>query len=383
MATTTPHSNNELVKYARKVWAQGYLRENRLTPYQGGSPNSIIRIVRDLAADGKQINVPLVDQMRGSGYGTGTLTGNEESIDNYGFPMWADYLRHATRWQKSADRDSSFNFREIATPLLNNWYKARLRDETVLAMLSIPQATVPTGFRGPVGSRINGIPWASASAGQRNAWMDANSDRVIFGSALGNYVAGNFGTSAANVDTTNDRLTANVVSLAKRVAMNTTQNKITPYTVESNMQEQYLMFVGSRSMRDLKSDTTIANALREMIPKSSEGYASPLFRAGDVMWDNVIVTEIPEIDTLLTLTGIGASSSNVVPAFLCGASAMAIVTAEMPTPTTADETDYQFNTGLGIEGQYGVGKIAKIPAGGSVLKDWGMVSLFLSSVADA
>lgn len=382
MATAVPHSNLELIKFARKVWAKGYMRENRLTRYEGNSTNSIIRLVRDLEVDGKYINVPLVDQMRGNGKGTGTLTGNEESIDNYGAPFWADWLRHATRWQKSANKDAAINFRDIGTPLLNTWFKRRLRDEQIDALLAIPTAIAPTGFRGPDGARINGVVWSAANATQKNNWMDANSDRVIFGSALGNYVAGNFASSAANVDTTSDKLTSGVVSLAKRVAQATTGNKITPYVVDDDMQEMFVMFVGSRSMRDLKNDTAIQNALREAIPKNGS-FDNPLFKSGDVWWDNILVTEVPEIDERLTLTGIGASSSNVVPAFLCGTSAYAKVTAQMPKPTTADETDYQFNTGLGIEGQYGVGKVAKIPAGGSALKDWGVVTLFLSSVADA
>lgn len=384
MAVSTPHSNNELVKYARKVFAQGYIRESRFEKYQSNSTNSIIRLVRDLEADGKQINVPLVDALRGSGVGTGTLTGNEEAIDNYGFPMWADWLRHGVRYSKASNKDATIEFKNVATPLLNSWYKARLKNETVDAFLSIPTSSAPTGYRGANGSRINGVRWADATATQKNNWMDANSDRVVFGSALGNYVAGNFASSAANVDTSADKLTTGVVSLAKRVAMNTTQNKITPYMVESDMQEMYVMFVGSRSMRDLKNDTPMANALREARPREGNSWEqNPLFRAGDLWWDNVLITEIPEIDERLTLSGIGASSSNVVPAFLCGSSALGLVTAQMPIPTRMDETDYGFNTGLGIEGQYGIGKIAKIPAGGTALKDWGMVTCFLSSVADA
>lgn len=384
MAVVTNHINNELIKFGRNLFAKGYLRETRFEKYQSNSTNAVIRLVRDLESDGKQINVPLIDVLRGAGVGTGTLTGNEEAIDNYGFPMWADWLRHAIRWSKSTNKDSTLNFRSYAAPELNRWYKARLKNETVDAFLSIPTATIPVGFRSLVGSRINGIRWADATATQRNNWMDANSDRVIFGSQLSNYVAGNFASSAANVDTTNDKLTAAVVSLAKRVAMNTTANKITPYQVESDGQEMYVLFVGSRSMRDLKADTPMANALREARPREGNSWENnPLFRAGDLWWDNVLITEIPEIDERLTLAGIGNLSSNVVPAFLCGTSALGLVTAQMPIPTQMDETDYQFNTGVGIEGQYGIGKIAKIPAGGTALKDWGMVTLFLSSIADA
>lgn len=384
MALTTNHVNNELIKFARELFAKGYIRENRFDKYQNRSANAIIRQVRDLSGDGREIRVPLVDVLNGVGVGSATLEGNEEAIDNYGFPMWADWLRHAVKWNKATDKDSTVNFKTIGAPELNRWYKRRFRDEMVDAFLSIPTATPPTGFRGGLGSRINGIRWADANATQRNNWMDANSDRVLFGNALGNRVAGNFASSAANIDTTNDRLTTGVVSLAKRIAMNTTANKITPYMVEDSMEEMYVLFVGSRSMRDLKADTPMANALREARPREGNSWENnPLFRAGDLWWDNVLITEIPEIDERLTLVGIGASTSNVVPGFLCGASALAHVTGQMPIPTKADITDYQFNTGVGIEGQYGIGKIAKIPPGGSALKDWGMVTLFLSSVADA
>ena len=80
-----------------------------------------------------------------------------------------------------------------------------------------------------------------------------------------------------------------------------------------------------------------------------EGVCQSLFRNGDIWWDNVLITEIPEIDERLTLTGIGASSSDVVPVFLCGQSAYAKATGQMPIPTRRDETDYQFLTGMGIE----------------------------------
>jgi len=382
MAFTTAGTNTELIKYARDVWARGYIRENRLVKYQGTGVNSIIRLVKDLAGDGKQINVPLVDILNGSGKGSGTLVGNEEGIDNYGCSMWADWLRHAVAWDKATNKDNALNFKSLGVPMLNQWYKRKLKEETIDAMLSIPTNSTPTGFRGVAGARVNGIKWSDATAGNKNSWVTANSDRVVFGSQLSNYSA-TFATAAGNVDTTNDRMSANVVSLMKRVAMSTTSNKITPVSVGEDMQEMYVLFVGSKSMRDLRNDSAIQAAMREMIVKSEKGFANPLFRNGDIWWDNVLITEIPEIDERLTLSGIGAASSDVVPAFLCGASAMALVTGQMPRPTQRNETDYEFLTGLGIEGQYGIGKVAKVPAGGSALKDWGIVTGFVSAVADA
>ena len=383
MALTTPQSNIELVKYGRDLFARGYLRENRFTPYQGVGINSIIRLVKDLSADGKQINVPLLDVLNGTGKSTGTLVGAEEALDTYGCPMWADWLRHAVNWNKASNKDSAVAFKSYAAPELNRWYKKRLKEEMVDALLSIPTGTIPTNRATEYGARINGTKWSDASAANKNTWVTNNADRVLFGQLVSNYST-TAATALANVDTTNDRASAGIVSLAKRIAMGTTANKITPYVIEENMQEQYVMFVGSRAMRDLRADTQIKGALTEMIVKSKDGFASPLFRNGDIMWDNVIITEIPEIDERLTLTGVGNSSSDVVPCFLCGTSALALVTGQMPRPTQRKEDDYEFLTGVGIEGQYGIGKVFKAPASApSTIKDWGIVTVFVSSVPDA
>ena len=75
------------------------------------------------------------------------------------------------------------------------------------------------------------------------------------------------------------------------------------------------------------------------------------------------------------------------PVFLCGQSALAYVVGQLPQAKRRDETDYQFLDGIGIEMQYGVGKIAKDKTGNAgaigTLKDWGMVTGFVASVPDA
>jgi hypothetical protein len=74
--------------------------------------------------------------------------------------------------------------------------------------------------------------------------------------------------------------------------------------------------------------------------------------------------------------------------FLLGQGALAYALGQMPRPTQLEDGDYDFVTGMGIEAQYGVGKIAKAPlltASATVgdLVDWGMVTGFVSGVANA
>jgi hypothetical protein len=88
----------------------------------------------------------------------------------------------------------------------------------------------------------------------------------VFGSVIANYST-TFATAAANVDSTNDKMTAAVGSLMKNVAQQTGVSasnpgvyngkpKITPFSIKgsNNDQEWYLCLLGSRAMRDLKAD---------------------------------------------------------------------------------------------------------------------------------
>jgi hypothetical protein len=68
----------------------------------------------DLAGDGKEIRIPLVTQLIGSGVGVGTLVGNEETLDSYGMPMWADWARNAVANNRAANKESSFSVQSTA-----------------------------------------------------------------------------------------------------------------------------------------------------------------------------------------------------------------------------------------------------------------------------
>lgn len=388
MSTTQNNINNTLIKFRKDV-TFAFLRQGRFDPYTADSHNAIIRRVKDLAADGKQINVPLVDQLRGDGVATGVLSGNEEGVDNYGMPLFAAWARHAVAFDKNTKKEASINIRETASPLLTNWTKRIRRDDMIRAFLSIPTAAEQAGRNSGSGNRINGITWANATTGNKNSWLTANADRVLFGSAISNQVAGNVASSLANVDNTNDRMTVAVGAMAKRLAMATTYPKITPVTFDTD-EEWFTCFLGSRAFRDLGNDPIMYQANRDARARESGDVTkqNPIFSgASTLVYGGVIYKEVPEFDSLLLLTGAGASSADVAPFFLCGASALAYAIGQMPIPTKKDETDYGFRQGIGTEMQYGVGKVAKAPVdqAGTIgnLVDWGMVTGFVAAPADA
>ncbi len=398
MALTQNHPNNELVKFRTKV-AYDFLRSSRFDPYMGNDSTSIIVRMADLEADGKEIRVPLVTQLSGDGVGAGTLRGNEEQIDSYGMPLWADWARNAVANNRAQNKESSFSVRSTARSLLSGWSKRIVRDDLVDALLSIPTSTIQAGRFGSPGNRVNGIRWSAASAGNKNSWVTANYDRVVFGSALANYST-TFATAVANVDSTNDKMTAAVGSLMKDQAKQTGVDpnnpgvyngrpKINPWMLEDTDQEWYVMFLGSRAFRDLKADPVMYQANRDAREREKNPTDNnPIFTGGELVYDGIIYKEIPEITQRLLLKGVGAAGIDVEPVFLCGQGALAYAMGQMPRATQLEDGDYDFVTGLGIEAQYGTAKIAKAPldagAGATVgsLVDWGMVTGFVSGIAN-
>lgn len=406
MALTANHPNNELIKFRTDV-TYDFLRKNRLDPFMGDSSLSPIVRVSDLESDGKEVRIPLVTQLIGDGVGVGTLRGNEEQIDSYGFPMWADWVRNAVANNRAVNKESSFSVRSTARQLLRGWARRIVRDDLVDVLLSIPTSSIQSGRFSTPGNRVNGLKWSAATAGNKNSWVTANVDRVVFGKLISNYST-TFATAAGNVDSTDDKMSAAIGTLMKSVAQQTGMTsgvyngkpKINPWMIESDNvngsgagaydQEWYLCLLGSRAMRDLKADTVMTAANREA--RDREGNptgVNPIFTGGALVYDGVIYLEIPEITQRLLLTGVGNVGIDVEPVFLLGQGALAYAMGQMPRVTQLEDADYDFVNGIGIEAQYGVAKIAKAPlsAGASAtlgaLVDWGIVTGFVSGVANA
>jgi hypothetical protein len=360
----------------------------------GDTSNSVIVRMADLEADGKEINIPLVNQLIGPGVGVGTLRGNEEQMDSYGFPVWADWAHNAVANNRAVYKESSFNIRSTARELLRGWGRRIVRDDLTDALLSIPTASVQPGrFQSP-GQRVNGIRWSAATTAQKNSWHSANYDRVLYGKDLTNTLS-SWTLSIAQVDPTNDVMTAAVGSLAKSLAKQSGVDpsnpgvyngrpKITPWEIEELDEEMYVCFLGDRAFAQLQNDPPMLSANREA--RAREGNpvnTNPIFTGGALRYDGVLYKNIPEITQRLLLKGAGAGT-DVEPYFMCGQAAMAYAMGQMPRPTTLEDGDYQFVTGMGLETQYGVGKIAKAPLtvqGATVgdLVDWGMVTGFVAT----
>jgi hypothetical protein len=382
MATTTVDTNNKLIVYRKQITKE-YIRENLFSPYMGSDMTAIIRIINDLKNGGEQINVPLVARLKNQAVGSGPLAGNEETIDNYGFRLWIDWARNAIKISNAEEQKSSVDLFAEAKPLLSDWGKELQRDELCDAFFSLPSESQPAALGTNAGQRVNGILFDAATAAQRNTWLTHNSDRVLFGSDnTSNLVAGNFASSLANI-ATSETLSAALVLRMKRSAKKANP-RIRPYKLK-NGREYFVLFVGQEHFRDLSNDTTIINANTNARAREGDSINNnPLFQDGDLLYNGVIIREIPELSIRLPAfyATAGGSSGQVMPAFMCGQSALAVCWGKMPTPTFLKEDDYQFYRGAGIKMAYGIGKIAKKNTAGYI-KEWGIFTGFFAAAADA
>lgn len=330
-----------------------YVRNSRFSRYTGTSPNNVITIKEGR----KHIEVPLVTRLTGGGVtGSNTLRGNGEAIGNYGLTLRPTYKRHAVEFDREELEKPAIDLMKAARPLLMEWAKEKVRDEIIEAMGAIYDGTTYAAY-------------GNATESAKDDWLENNVDRVLFGTALSN-TESDFDHSDSIAKVTDAMtLSASVVSLMKRMAKRADPH-IRPIKTSED-EEWYVLFANSYAFRDLKVEATMNTANREAWTR---GKSNPLFRDGDLIWDGVIIREIPEIPIY---EGVGADSADVGPVYLCGAQALCFGLGQRPRIIVDKEEDYQFQPGVAVELKQDIRK--------SFFNDvqHGMVTAYLSAEADA
>lgn len=338
-----------------------YVRESRFKPYMGTTENMMIQLKEDLTKKrGDSITFALVNNLDGAGVtGTGTLEGNEEAMDSRSFRLYVDKIRNGVRIPEMEEQRSAIDLRDAARSVLKTWIMELTKNNIISALGS-----------------INGIAYGTASEGQKDAWLVDNADRVLFGAAKVNAVSNDHSTALATIDNTNDKLTPAAISLMKRIAK-TASPKIRPITVKGD-EEWFVLFANSLVFRDIANNTTMQQANRDALARGTD---NPLFTGGDLIWDGVIIKELEDI---AVVSGVGAGSIDVAPAYLCGAQNIGIGWAKRTTSKT-QIFDYGDKFGTAIEEIRGIAKLT-FGSGSSDtadLKDNGQVTGWFASVADS
>ncbi len=347
-----------------------HVQQNRFAGEMGTSENSIIQVKEDLAKKkGDSVTFALVNRLTGAGVTDGsTLEGNEEDMDSRSFKLTINERAHGVRVTDWQNQISAIDLRKAGKMSLKTWAMEDTRDRVIAAMQS-----------------INGVAYGSATEAQKDAWLDDNIDRVLFGAAKSNVstsapaggATNDHSASLANIDNTNDKLTASAASLMKRIAQSASP-KIRPVMSEKSGREYFTVYVPSLVFRDLKADSTITQAQRDVSLRMQN---EKLFKGGDLEWDGMIFKEIHDIPVI---SGAGAGSIDVAPVFFCGAQALGYGIANRWK--SAEETfDYGRKKGVAIMEMGGIEKMLFGSGSGDTddLKDHGMVTGYFAAVADS
>lgn len=380
MAETTARSGLTPQQWDSDFFSE-YIRDNRFMPYMGTNENAVIHIKEDLTRKpGDRVTFAAVRALGGGVTGNTVLEGNEAELDARSMAVRVAPLRNAVVMTEWDEQKSAIDIRNAAKTGLKNWAMERMREDIIVALKSVPNAAGTM------------VPYETATAAERNAWLVANSDRVLFGSAISNGASGVMATALATIDNTNDKLTASVVSLAKRRAQMSAP-RITPFRTRRGDQEWFVLFANPLSFRDFSQDPVVVQANRDARERNVD--TNPLFTGGELVWDGVIVKEIPEMGLPLAasansigytggvLPGVGTGGIDVGFNFLVGAQALGVAWARRLKSTT-DVRDYNFRHGVGVQEIRGIEKLmfGTGLTDTSNLKQNGVVSVFTSAVGD-
>lgn len=340
-----------------------YLTENRFAGEMGTSESDIIQVKENLMKKpGDRINFALVNKLtQDATTGRDVLEGNEEDMASRSFELAITKRRNGVRIAEIDEQFSAISLREAAKYTLKEW---SMKDTEKLIIQAL--------------ASINGVQIGSANEAARDAWLTDNTDRVYFASG---YAGTDMSAGLTEQDLTNDKITAADISAMKYKARVTANPKIRPVRSEANGRHYYTLYTDPRVFRDLKADTTITQAQREV---SLEMENNRLFKGGDLLWDGVIIKEVPEMYDVLgtTLANLGdAGTVEIGCAFLCGAQAVGAAYAKR-WKSVEETFDYGDKRGVAIEAIYGIGKMQFGSASGSDtgdLKDHGVVTGYFAT----
>jgi N4-gp56 family major capsid protein len=341
-----------------------YFQESLYASEFGTSENSIIQVKQDLTKKrGDSITYALANALAGAGVtGASTLVGNEEAMLTRSFALTVTQRRNAVVVSDYDEQLSAIPLRQAGRSVLMDWAQQN----------TIAQVETALGS-------ILGVAYGSATETNKDIWLVDNADRVLFGAEKVNAVSGDHSVAMTTIVAADDKLTAGRISLMKRIALSASP-VIRPVRSTTSGRRYFVVYANALSFRDLKADTTITAAQREVSLKMEN---ERLFDGGDIYWDGCI---IKESDTLDIYADVGAGGTvDTGPVYLCGAQAIGYGIAKRWN-TVTDDTDYKDKQGVAVRE---FGGIAKIMFGTNAsselgdLKQHGVVTGYFAAQPDA
>ncbi len=335
--------------------AQEYLSMLWFRNLMGPSQFAPIQVKMDLVKGaGDAITIGLRSQLQGGRVdGAQKGAGQEGRVAFYGQRLTIEEVRHLVKFERV-----NMSRKRVAWDILNQGREALVEKAEIALEEDIIQALGVTTT-----GRVQG--------------------RYLYGALDTNYNA-THATALQNIDNTDDKLTTNIIRIAKRKALlpvNATA-KIRPMRVKVGMNfEEWFVFVGHPyAIRDLiDGDAAYRNAQLLLPPNSNR--ESPLFTGNAFKgnYDGVLIYEYDRVELV-------ASTIQVAHNHLLGAQAAAVVWGQMPKfGEDHGEFDLGHDKVYEIDEIRGVEKIVynrNADDAGITNEDNGQIHVFTAAVAD-
>jgi hypothetical protein len=385
MASSTISTANQVTRFKKKVLRE-YVRGGRFEPVIGTDENKVIQVVKEL----KKCSLPLIAKLGGAGVrGSSQLSGSEQALSNYAYTLQPTYLRQGVLIDNEEREKSEFDLFKEARPALMNWMMETKRDQMIQAFGAIEAGGTYYNYGGVEASGATGS--SAASAANMDTWNANNQDRVLYGALKSNNTSGDHTTSLGTIDTTDDLMTSDMVELMKRMAQDA-DPLIRPIMVKGD-EPWYILYLGKYAFRDLRDDATLLATMQNSLARNKD---NPLFAGGDLLWDGVIIKELPDLDKFIDSSGSdlwdgvwganatgdslatgGASSSRVSIGFFCGAQALGFGIGRTASFKRRKEDDYEHLNGIACTAKHDIKKTFFNN------KQHGMLTSFHSAAIDA
>jgi hypothetical protein len=314
--------------------------------------------------------LPLIGKLGGQGVrGSTQLSGSEQALSNYAYTLQPTYLRQGVLIDNEEREKSEFDLFTEAKPALMNWMMETKRDQIIQAFGAIEAGGTYYNYGGVAASGATGS--SAASAANMDTWQAANTDRILYGVAKSNTTSGDHTTSLATCTATTDAMSSDMVELMKRMAQDANP-LIRPIMVKGD-EPWYILYLGKYAFRDLRNDATLLLSMQNSLARNKD---NPLFAGGDLLWDGVIIKELPDIDKFIDSTagglwdgvwGAGATSADgldnggdtaarVSIGFFCGAQALGFGIGQTASFKRRKEDDYEHLNGVAISAKHDIKK---------------------------
>lgn len=361
MDTITSNSTSAQTKWLNDV-RMGYLRGNLLAPFMGKGNSVAIKVTDVEGKVGTTQNVHFVRRPPTSA----RISGNTQAKGNeYPYAQTTDNItlrleRFPLGMENVAESEQRtvVQVRETMNDLIKPWMEETLFEDVMTALLNTSSGRART--------------------------------RYLYGSADSNWNA-THATAMANVDSTDDKMSLDVLDQAVRKAKLEGDFKITPAKIgnaNNALVEGWIGFLHSYAIRDLKRDPNFKNHV--LYNKSFE-VMNGAFYVGT--FEGLAIYEIPYSGMIAS--GAGANGIDVAHNLILGAGAamvgyapVANAKAQMSTGDSRlkivrEDDDYGNDLGICASELRGQVKLKFTNPGGSNSEDFGVVHMFTSGTADA